>query len=222
MVPLSHTYRDKGKIKSILANNRATFTKLFTWVTPWNTWMNQMLGVSVRVLLKGPFKYLNHSFPYPFLCFNLWNPYPFIYLQPEKGTPFGRSLLGSTTPLPRKPGFSIWSLTTNKNTNTPHVMFPIVESYLEYRARSLVLTSNNACTAFWSPLFLAMLSAVSSTPILISLRSRLTWRRSTASTKKLCCCEDRNPQVSIKLPSVFHAFFCADTISGFNSSRDAP
>ena len=33
------------------------------------------------------------SFLSPFLYFNLWNPYPFyIYLQPEKGTPFGRSL----------------------------------------------------------------------------------------------------------------------------------
>jgi len=26
------------------------------------------------------------------LYFSLWNPYPFIYLKPEKGTPFGRSL----------------------------------------------------------------------------------------------------------------------------------
>ena len=39
------------------------------------------------IIFKGPFNYLNDRFPYP-----LWNPYPFIYLKPEKGTPFGRSL----------------------------------------------------------------------------------------------------------------------------------
>ena len=37
-----------------------------------------LLGVSRHFV---PFKYLNGSFPYPF-----------TYLQPEKGTPFGRSL----------------------------------------------------------------------------------------------------------------------------------
>ena len=34
----------------------------------------------------------NDRFPYPFLYFNKLNPNPFIYLKPEKGTPFGQSL----------------------------------------------------------------------------------------------------------------------------------
>ena len=46
---------------------------------------------SVRDILKGPFEYLNESFLYPFLY--LRNPYPFIYLQPEKGTLSGRASL---------------------------------------------------------------------------------------------------------------------------------
>ena len=32
------------------------------------------------------------DFPTRFIYFNKWNPYPFIYLKPGKGTPFGRSL----------------------------------------------------------------------------------------------------------------------------------
>ena len=44
-------------------------------------------------------------FPNPFIYLNLWNPCLFIYLKPEKGTLFGRSLhveviIGSTLPLP--------------------------------------------------------------------------------------------------------------------------
>ena len=31
-------------------------------------------------------------FPNPFIYFNKWNPYHFIYLKAEKGTPFGESL----------------------------------------------------------------------------------------------------------------------------------
>ena len=42
-------------------------------------------------------------FSNPFIYLNLWNPYPFIYLKPEKCTPFRRSLpvkaiIGSTPP----------------------------------------------------------------------------------------------------------------------------
>lgn len=47
---------------------------------------------SVQDTLKGLFKYLNDSFCYPFLYFSSWNPYPLIYLYPERGTPFSRSL----------------------------------------------------------------------------------------------------------------------------------
>ena len=52
--------------------------------------------------LLGPFTDPNDRFLYPFIYFSEWNPYPFLYLKPEKGTPFGRSLsvkaiIGSTT-----------------------------------------------------------------------------------------------------------------------------
>ena len=33
------------------------------------------------------------AFPYSFIYFNAWNPHRFIYLKPEKGTPFEASLL---------------------------------------------------------------------------------------------------------------------------------
>lgn len=39
-----------------------------------------------------PFKYPNSSFSYPSLYFRSRNPFPFIYLQPEKRTPFGWTL----------------------------------------------------------------------------------------------------------------------------------
>ena len=59
--------------------------------------------------LLGPFTDPNDRFPNPFIYFNWWNPYPFIYLKPEKDTPFGRSLqvqaiIGNTPPpgIPRK------------------------------------------------------------------------------------------------------------------------
>ena len=42
--------------------------------------------------LFGPFTHRNDRFPYSFIYFNLWNPYNFIYLKHEKGSPFGRSL----------------------------------------------------------------------------------------------------------------------------------
>ena len=42
--------------------------------------------------LFGPFTHQNDRFPNPFTYFDLWNPFNFIYLKPEKGTPFGRSL----------------------------------------------------------------------------------------------------------------------------------
>ena len=32
------------------------------------------------------------KFPYPFIYLNLGNPYAFIYLKPEKGTPLWQSL----------------------------------------------------------------------------------------------------------------------------------
>ena len=53
--------------------------------------LKQPQGASIRkIIIKGPFKYLNDRFPYPF-----------IYLKPEKGTSFGWSLtvqaiIGST------------------------------------------------------------------------------------------------------------------------------
>ena len=53
-----------------------------------------------------PFKYfINGRFPLPFICPNARNSYPFTYLKPKNGTPFGQNLpvlaiIGST-PLPR-------------------------------------------------------------------------------------------------------------------------
>ena len=48
--------------------------------------------LSKRQALFIHFTLWNDRFLYPFIYLNLWNPYPFIYLKPEKGTPFGRSL----------------------------------------------------------------------------------------------------------------------------------
>ena len=42
--------------------------------------------------LLGPFTGPNDRFPYTFIHFILWNPYPFSYLKPEKGTPSRHSL----------------------------------------------------------------------------------------------------------------------------------
>ena len=42
--------------------------------------------------LLGPFTDPNYRFSYPFVYFKELNPYSFVYLRPEKGTPFGRSL----------------------------------------------------------------------------------------------------------------------------------
>ena len=43
--------------------------------------INELLqpsGASIRkIIIKGPFKYLNEGFPHPFIYLNLWNPYPF-------------------------------------------------------------------------------------------------------------------------------------------------
>ena len=78
-VPLSHTYFRKSCSSFHVVLNK---------------WTSTTLGASIRkIIIKGPFKYLNDRFPYPFIYLNLWNPYPFLYLKPEKGTPFGRSLL---------------------------------------------------------------------------------------------------------------------------------
>ena len=43
-------------------------------------------------LIESPFKYQTGRFPYPFLYLHLWNPCPFIYLKPVKGTLFGWNL----------------------------------------------------------------------------------------------------------------------------------
>ena len=38
-------------------------------------------------MIKGPFKYLNDQFPYPFI--DIFPNLLHVYLKPEKGTPFG-------------------------------------------------------------------------------------------------------------------------------------
>ena len=51
------------------------------------------MEVSVRDALKGPFKYLNDTVSVPFSILQFVKSLPYvIFLQPEKGTPFGRSL----------------------------------------------------------------------------------------------------------------------------------
>ena len=47
---------------------------------------------SVQDILKGPFKYPNDSFSYP-LRLQLVKSYYFLYLHPEKGTPFDLAVL---------------------------------------------------------------------------------------------------------------------------------
>ena len=45
-----------------------------------------------RSALLGIFTDPDDRFPQPFIYFSQWNPFPFIYLKPEKGTLFGWSL----------------------------------------------------------------------------------------------------------------------------------
>ena len=45
-----------------------------------------------QLALSGLSTDQNDRFLYPLIYFNKWNPYPFIYLNPEISTPFGRSL----------------------------------------------------------------------------------------------------------------------------------
>ena len=54
----------------------------FYFSQPWNSLVDSL----------GPFKDRNYTFPYPFIYFNKWNPYSFIKLKSQKGTPFGWSL----------------------------------------------------------------------------------------------------------------------------------
>ena len=72
------------------------------------------LWVLLKFHLKNPLKCLDElaircvcledfEILYRFPYFNLWNRYPFIYLQSEKGTPFGwslpvESIIGSAPP----------------------------------------------------------------------------------------------------------------------------
>ncbi len=58
--------------------------------------MNHQSNASFRDL-QGPSTNLNDSFLYLFLHSNSWNSFSFIYLQPEIGTRFGRSLPVSST-----------------------------------------------------------------------------------------------------------------------------
>ena len=54
------------------------------------------VGQCSRYSAKGPLKYLNDSFPYPFLYFISWNAYiPFDVPSAWNSTPFGRSRLAS-------------------------------------------------------------------------------------------------------------------------------
>ena len=47
----------------------------------------------MRLLTLSTFTDRNSRFLYPDIYLNSWDPYPLIYLQPEKDTPFKRNLL---------------------------------------------------------------------------------------------------------------------------------
>ena len=50
--------------------------------------------------LLGSLRDWNDSFPYPtFKYLNLWNPYPFMYLNHKKGTKIWRTKFGRTLPI---------------------------------------------------------------------------------------------------------------------------
>ena len=75
----------------------------FSLEKPLLPYLDESAGAPFSRYFESSFKHLNDSFLIPFLYLNLWNPYPFIYLQPEKGTLLGRSLpvlsiIGSTPP----------------------------------------------------------------------------------------------------------------------------
>ena len=62
---------------SILRNIVAVWKKRFHLLNPCliNKLIQPYKGASIRnILIKGPFKYLNDRFPYPFLYLSLWNP----------------------------------------------------------------------------------------------------------------------------------------------------
>ena len=79
MVLLSHTW-----LRTFNCCKCSVFkTMSFSWHSHSHK-MNQLA-------LLGLFTDQNDRFLYPLIYFNKWNPYPFIYLNPEISTPFGRS-----------------------------------------------------------------------------------------------------------------------------------
>ena len=74
-------------------------------VQPLTLYFLLTIGIPSTYLLLRSLYRRKWQMSYPFIDFNKWNPFPFRYLKPEKGTPFVRSLLvkviiGSTPPLP--------------------------------------------------------------------------------------------------------------------------
>ena len=67
---------------------------LKVWTHPKTTQFSRLFHSNTIPLLAllGIFTDPSDRFPYPFVYFNQWNSYPFRYLKPEKGTPFGWSL----------------------------------------------------------------------------------------------------------------------------------
>ena len=81
-------------------------------LTSTRTFRQLFHNLKMRLLvLLGLFTDQNDGIPYPFMYFNQWNPHPFIYLKPRKGTPFGQSLpiwaiIGSIPPPPPPRGMN--------------------------------------------------------------------------------------------------------------------
>ena len=71
------------------ATNMQTLHAFSFFSITWNHGGQTAALATPQVIIKGPFKYLNDQFFYPFIFLNLWNPYPFIY-TPEawEGYPF--------------------------------------------------------------------------------------------------------------------------------------
>ena len=61
--------------------------------------------------LLGVFTDRSDSFPYPFIYFNKWNSYPFLYLKPEKGSPFPESpRIGLYREYPPPPSLPLYAI----------------------------------------------------------------------------------------------------------------
>ena len=93
-VPLSYTFYWHPCLELCNPFNCWKCTVFKIWINHKTRTFSRLFLSHKRHLLAllNLFTDRNDRFPYPFICFNNWNPDPFIYLKPEQGTPFERSL----------------------------------------------------------------------------------------------------------------------------------